>query len=177
MRNEHASDAGGFTLLELLVVLALAGLLVALVPASISAAMPGAELKSAALDLALTLRATRNRAVSTGQQFEVEFSGPEPAYAIAGQHPRDLPRGISLSVVADESDPFVGGWMPPSTDQFVAAGPKGETQGVQFYPDGSTSGALLELSRAGAGYLITVDWLTGRVTVQRSVSDARHIGH
>ena len=50
----------GFTLLELLVVLLIVSLLVALVPPLFSGAVPGAKLKAAVRDLAVTLRLARN---------------------------------------------------------------------------------------------------------------------
>ena len=56
IRRHHLGR--GFTLLELLVVLALATLLIALVPPLISAALPGVELKSSARKVAASVRRT-----------------------------------------------------------------------------------------------------------------------
>ncbi len=57
----------GFTLVELLVVLAIAGLLLAVTPPLISAAMPGVELKAAARRTAGALRLAREVAIASGR--------------------------------------------------------------------------------------------------------------
>jgi general secretion pathway protein H len=34
---------------------------------------------------------------------------------------------------------------------------------VRFYPDGSSTGGRIILSRSGSGYQVGVQWLTGRI--------------
>jgi general secretion pathway protein H len=70
MKNGRVLIAG-FTLLELLVVLAIAGLLASLVPSLMSAALPGTKLKIASRDLATVLRNSRSMAVSQGHKVEI----------------------------------------------------------------------------------------------------------
>ena len=98
----HPAPGGGrscgFTLLELLVVLLIVGLLVALVPPLFSGAVPGAKLKAAVRDLAVTLRLARNQSITRDVETQVYLNLESPAYAIGKQVPRALPAGVELKV-------------------------------------------------------------------------------
>ena len=72
-RNNPIPQTAGFTLLELLVVLAIAGMLVALVPAAVSAVVPGTKARTAAYDMASILRDARNLAISQSTPVDVVF--------------------------------------------------------------------------------------------------------
>src|ERR1700712_933401 len=63
----------GFTLTELLVVLAIIGLLVAAVPILMQSAMPGARTLAAAQGLAQDLRIARGQAIASGSATVVRF--------------------------------------------------------------------------------------------------------
>ena len=39
--------------------------------------------------------------------------------------------------------------------------------GVRFYPDGSSTGGRVLISRGGHGYQVGVTWLTGRIAIGR----------
>lgn len=148
----------GFTLLELLVVLLIVSLLVALVPPLFSGAVPGAKLKAAVRDLAVTLRLARNQSITRDAETRVHLNLESPAYAVGTQAPRTLPAGVELKVVSASGQ---------STAQ-----PKRHV--VRFFPDGSSSGTLITLSRGKRSYDVHVGWLTGRVTIiQDSDADVR----
>ena len=70
-RNNPNAKTAGFTLLELLVVLVIAGMLVAVVPAAVSAVVPGTKARTAAYDFASTLRDARNLAISQSTPVDV----------------------------------------------------------------------------------------------------------
>ena len=74
----------GFTLLELLVVLTIAGGLMALVPPMVSAVVPGTKFRVAALDLAASLRDARNLAITQSVPVDVRFDSEAATYRIAG---------------------------------------------------------------------------------------------
>src|ERR1700712_6082136 len=63
----------GFTLTELLVVLAIIGLLLAAVPVLVQSAMPGARSLAAARGLAQDLRIARGQAIASGSATVVRF--------------------------------------------------------------------------------------------------------
>jgi len=157
--NRHTR---GFTLLELLVVLLIVSLLVTLVPPLFSGAVPGARLKAAARDLAVSLRLARNQSITRNMETQVTLDLESPAYAIDNQAAHTLPAGVELKVASASS----GENDSPAMRHVV-----------HFYPDGSSSGALITLVRSGdgddSGYRLQVSWLTGRITIGDAETDVR----
>jgi general secretion pathway protein H len=151
--------SAGFTLVELLVVLAMIALLVGLVRPLYSAAVPGARVRAEVLDLAMSLRQSRNRAISSGKVIAVEFDTEHARYAI-GPDAVELPgstqlfasqRGVNPVQLIGTDDPIVR---------------------LEFYPDGSSTGASVELRNESASWQLDVDWLTGRIRVTQRDPDA-----
>ena len=148
----------GFTLLELLVVLLIVSLMIALVPPLFSGAVPGAKLKAAVRDLAVTLRLARNQSITRDVETQVFINLESPAYAIGKQAPRALPTGVELKVAS------ASGQSAAQTSPHV----------VRFFSDGSSSGTLITLSRDKRSYDLHVGWLTGRVTIiEDTAADVR----
>ena len=137
----------GFTLLEVLVVLAIAALLLAVTPPLISAALPGVELKSSARRVAAGLRLAREEAIRSGSDTTFTLDLEERTFKIDGGHREGaLPEGLMLKLEAAEKEML------------------SEHAGmVRFYPDGSSTGGRIILSRDGSGYQVGVQWLTGRI--------------
>jgi len=150
------SSLRGFTLMELLVVLAISGLLLAAIPPMISSAMPGAELKSAARELSVALRKARLNAISHGIPVEVTFAGDPARYAIGDAAPHSLPRKTEMRVSRPASSTGDAPHFTSIPD---------EPFRLRFLPDGSSGGATVLLSRDGGNYAINVGWLMGRVSV------------
>ena len=167
-RNNPISQTAGFTLLELLVVLAIAGMLVALVPAAVSAVVPGMKARTAAYDMASILRDARNLAISQSTPVDVVFDPESASYAIAGSPPTVLPRGMAL--VIQERSGYV------SETRRVAGQSsfdREEPVSLRFYPDGSSSGLDVRLGpEDGGGYVVAVDWLFGGASVTQVTGDA-----
>jgi len=160
-RQQHS----GFTLLELLVVLAIAGGLMAVVPPLISAVVPGTKTKVAALDLAATLRDARNRAITRSEAVEVRFDSEKSTYTVAGAPAQELPRGMAL-VLLDSS-----GYdnQARRAARFYSAT---EQYTLRFQSDGSSNGIKARLGPEHGGYVVAVDWLLSRVTVSKATGDA-----
>ena len=150
MNARHHS--AGFTLVELLVVLAMIALLVALARPMYSAAVPGARVRGEILDLAMSLRQSRNRAISSGKIIAVEFDTEQARYAI-GPHIVVLPGSTRLFAQQRGINPI----QAISTDDPIIR--------LEFHPDGSSTGASVELRNASASWQLDVDWLTGRIRV------------
>jgi general secretion pathway protein H len=142
-------------LVELLVVLAIGGLLLALTPPLITAAMPGVELKAGARRAAGALRQTREIAIAHGTEAIWLIDTESGRYQVEGRPNKGaLPDGIAIELIAarDElRDDRVGG--------------------IRFFPDGSSSGGRVILKRGDSGYQVGVNWLTGRILVADWQSD------
>lgn len=137
----------GFTLLELLAVLVLVMLVMTLVPPLLSGAIPGARLKGAAHDLTATLRNTRKQSITRNAELVVRLSPEQAEYRVGRGRPTTLPDGVRLNVQG-----------------LVDTGlPSNEPHLLWFFPDGSSSGARIQLVDDKGGYRLDVDWLTGRV--------------
>jgi general secretion pathway protein H len=149
MATLPVGSSRGFSLLELLVVLAIIGLLLTLTPLVFSGTIDRLRLESTARELASALRVTRARAISlqTPQALAVYLEAPH-YQGPANPEPRTLPAEFGYQLIVSESERL---------------GPKGGS--IRFYPDGSSTGGRIEVRAAGADWAVDVDWLTGRVAL------------
>lgn len=138
----------GFTLLELVVVLALAGLFLAIVVPSLSGTLESARLRSGTAEVRATLALARTLAASGARDRVVSFNLSTGEYGIDGEPRRGLlPEGIRFASVALGTEPG-----PP--EQGIAR--------VRFSADGSADEAEIALASAGGGKLrVVVEPLTG----------------
>ena len=140
----------GFTLVELLVVLAIAALLLSVVPPMLSAAMPGVELKSAARRIMSSLSLARETAIRSGSDVALVVDVEQRRLELEGFRTVSLPKRLGLDLHAASREML------------------DETRGaIRFFPDGSSTGGRVTISSGeGAdryGYQVGVTWLTGRV--------------
>jgi general secretion pathway protein H len=141
--------AHGFTLVELIVVLAIAGLLLGLTPPLLTAALPGVELKAGARRAAGALRQAREIAIANGTQSTWLIDIESGSYRIEGMARNGaLPGGIDIELITAQGE---------LRNERVG--------GIRFFPDGTSSGGRVILKRGDSGYQVGVNWLTGRVLV------------
>ena len=139
----------GFTLLEVIVVLVLAGIMYTLLLAVPMRGASGADLKSAARTLASGLRQAQTTAMSTRRDAVLTVDVEAREFLMPGEdQPRKLPDGLDLKLYTAQSE--------------VANASKGA---IRFYPDGSSTGGRITVSAGERKYLVDVDWLTGRVSI------------
>lgn len=137
----------GFTLLELLVVVTILALTSTLV--GINFGGDRASLDSIARTLVTDLRYVRSKAMVTNTDTALVVDLDNSAYySHAAKIERPLPESISVDLTVDVRD----------TD--------GKRGSIMFYPDGSSSGGEVRLSRNGRSMQITTTWLNGYVTVE-----------
>jgi general secretion pathway protein H len=139
----------GFTLLELLVVLALAGLLLSIVPPVVMNMLPGVELRGASQEMVSALRYSRNQAIVTGKPSRVSIDLDAKTFSVGGREKTStFPEEVRLEVVVAESE-------VEESESKVAS--------IRFFPDGSSTGGLVRLVGGERSFDIGVDWLTGQV--------------
>ena len=143
-----AGNNSGFTLVELLVVLAVLALALAVVPPSLTGAIDSARFKNAQRDLVSALRYTRSRAVNSQQAASVEINVKQGTMQVAGrQRNLSIPDDVALTLVTAQREQL---------SAFEGA--------IRFYPDGSSTGGQVRFSRDDQIWSINVDWLTGRIS-------------
>ena len=137
----------GFTLLELMVVLAIAAVLLTITPPLITAAIPGIELKSSARRVMSGLRLAREVAIRNGRDIAFTLDVEARTFAVDGGFRNGrLPEDLELKLEAAETEML-----------------NDHTGAIRFYPDGSSTGGRIILALEDRGYQVGVQWLTGRV--------------
>jgi general secretion pathway protein H len=137
----------GFTLIEVLVVLAIVGVVLGVLIGRGPDRSRGLEARAAAGALAQTLRAARAQAIAADHDVTVAFDSARHSFAADGGPIRLVNPGIDMSV------------LPPSLP-----GP-GATRLIRFSADGSSTGGEVLLGTGGRKLDISVEWLTGKVSV------------
>ncbi|GGF23642.1 general secretion pathway protein GspH [Aliidongia dinghuensis] len=140
--------AGGFTLIEMVVVLAIMGLVLAMVAARGPLGMRTLTARAAGNELASGFRQARARAIADNRPVEVSIDLAAHNWRIGNDRPTAFPRGLEIAVLT------------------VA----GQTRGDQlaqfrFLPDGSSTGGRVELKDGRRRLRVGIDWLNGRVSV------------
>jgi general secretion pathway protein H len=129
----------GFTLLELLIVLAISAAIMALAVPRLSGLTALASLNGAARELAAALRTARGLAMAQHRNVAVILDARAQSYRTEGA-PRTqrVPAGLRLTLDSDT---------------------------ILFFPDGSSTGGQIRVAAAQRSYVVDVDWLTGRVAI------------
>jgi general secretion pathway protein H len=126
---------GGFTLLEVIVVMAVLGLVLGLLGMRGPARSDRLDLDNAAQDLAGTLRLARSRAIAQNRPVVVALGSA--SYSLDGEPLRPL-RAV------------------------VAAAEAGM---IAFAPSGGSTGGIVILQSGQRRATVRVEWLTGRVSI------------
>ena len=139
----------GFTLLEIVIVLVIAGLAMALVLSFSGKGASAADLKASARALAAGLRTAQSTAMATRRDSLLTVDVDTRLFSFSGEDkPHKLPDGIDLKLYTAQSE--------VENDKRAA---------IRFYPDGSSTGGRITVALGERKYLVDVDWLTGRVSI------------
>ncbi len=139
----------GFTLLEILIVLALMAMVAGFVIPSFGGPVSTTELRASARQLAAGLRLARSEAVSErretflvldvgGKRFKVDRDPQEHA----------LPSRVELKLFTAQND--------------LVSDSVGS---IRFFPDGGSNGGRITVASGERKFDVDIDWLTGRVAI------------
>lgn len=136
----EAGDAGA-TLLEVLVVLAIAGMTAGLVFPAMHRTLDVLALRQSASVLAANLRTARGQALRSGRTTPFGVAADGSAYGWSGGAERNLPRGQRVTLA--------------------------EVDRVLFYGDGTANGGAVTIAGGGRRIAIGIDPATGAVVIVR----------
>ena len=152
LRHSHSSRAGhehGFALIEILCVLAIIGLLAAIILPGFPRSTTRARLESLAVETAAILKADRSAALRRHTQVATIVDAPE----------RAIRSGATGRILRLPSDVTVDAALATRCADRLAG------RSIDFFPSGMSCGGTIALARPGIGYEIRVNWLTGGVEI------------
>ena len=129
---------GGFTLLEMLVVVAILGIVGTVVLSRGPARSARQDVRAATAILSGALRLARSRAIATDRPVAFVLDPASHRWQVGDDRPAVLPG--TLSIAAPE-------------------------RRIVFTPEGGSSGGAIALGSGTIRAALGVDWLTGRVSV------------
>jgi general secretion pathway protein H len=146
--KERASREAGFSLLEMLIALAILALAVTLVGVAFSRSSAGFRFEAAAQELALNLREAQARALRSGRDVAVVIDVDSRIYRLQADAPVQLPATAEITVVS------AGEAMTSSRRPVIS-----------FSPEGGSTGGAITLVQDDRRAVISIDWLTGAVAL------------
>lgn len=138
----------GFTLIEILAVVALIALAMTLVAVTVGDGLTGARVKAASRDLVAALRYTRGQAIVKRESQALAIDVDGRRYRAPGKKWVELPRKMEMQLETARSE---------MEDE--------STGRIRFFPDGASTGGNIELILGEAAWRIEINWLTGEVVV------------
>jgi general secretion pathway protein H len=145
----QACDAQGFALIEILCVLAIIGLLAAIILPAIPRSTTRAKLESYAVETAALLKSDRNSALRRQVRVATQVDAEARAIrsGVTGQTIR-LPRDVIVEATLA-----------------TRCADRATGRSIDFFPSGMSCGGTIALARPGMGYEVRVNWLTGGVEI------------
>lgn len=152
--NSMAFSYRGFTLLELMVVLAIVSLLAAAIGGSAGSFLSTMEYRETVRELLSAAKKARLQSRSQGKPIDLvidptgnRFALTDQAGKLESEDYQSLAQDLSIGLV------------------FAAEVSPGANMGaIRFYPEGGSSGGEITIERpSGAGTRLVVDWLIGEV--------------
>jgi general secretion pathway protein H len=138
----------GFTLIELIVALAVAGLLLVAVPVSLSRAYDASEYRATVRQVLAGLKSARHQAMRTGAETVFAMHTEQRRFGSGTEMQHAFPDSLTVGMVVAEQDIDADG-----------------TGRIRFYPDGSATGGSIDILRDnGVGVRLRVDWMLGRIS-------------
>ncbi len=144
------STNGGFSLVEVIVVMLLLALVASVVAINVSRNLENTRVRTVSRDLVAAMKYTRGQAIAKGQSMTLVFNLEKNTYQAPGRKPVAIPRGMELGVYTADSEII---------DDSRA--------GIRFFSDGSSTGGRVTLLYKGREWRINVNWLTGEIRLHK----------
>ena len=148
-RSDAMTKEDGFTLLEIVCVMAITAMLAAIILPAIPRATSRTRLEAYAVQTATLLKGDHDAAIRRRTQIATEINATS----------RSLRSGATGYVVRMPEDVRFDAVLATRCNQRLA----GST--IVFFGSGMSCGGMIALSRLGVGYQIGVNWLTGGVEI------------
>jgi len=149
------TDAGdqGFTLLEMIVVIAILAMATLAAPVLYTQLVPSFQLRQHAYDIAYVARALREEARLQSKTTGLVVDEAKNSVRATGS--------ATKVPVVDISGEVTVAYAPAFEDMEVTTGT------IYFYPTGASTGGTITLSRGNLDVAIKVDWVSGAVEVKQ----------
>ena len=177
-RSSCIGTARGFTLIELMLVLALIAIMAAMIVPEMKGSMEDSLLRSSARQVVDLFNLTYSRAVSLNQQHRVRLNTRNGQYQVEQQSQEFLASGLFQPILNDND--FQGQidsriqitLRPPPQDTLADQMPEEEPQfppfrdGISFYPDGTADSCEIVLrDRTGVELVLQINPITASVRI------------
>lgn len=149
-KDAHCRQAAaGFTLLEMLVTLAIVSLVGLVTTPFIGNSLDKMRVKHGAMEITSALKLARQQAIQASSETTVLFDLAAGSLTTDRTVDLHLPEEAQISLITASSEQTA------------------ERQGaIRFFKDGSSTGGQVELSFRNQLYLVQVEWLNGHVSLE-----------
>ena len=148
-RAENGGGERGFALIEILCVLAIIGMLAAIILPAIPRSTTRAKLESYAVATAALLKSDRSAALRRQIQVATQVDAAS----------RSIRSGAIGRVIRLPNDVALDAILASRCADRIAG------RSIDFFPSGMSCGGVIALSRPGMGVEVRVNWLTGGVDI------------
>jgi general secretion pathway protein H len=141
----------GFTLIEIIAVVALLALAASTVVFFISRSLSTQQIRGAGRDLVAALRYTRGQAIVKREEQVLELDVEKRAYRAPNRPEMELPKDMEMKLLTAAQEQV-----------------DGTTGRVRFFPDGSSTGGRISLIAGERVWQVEIAWLTGEVKLREA---------
>lgn len=146
--RDRSGPQAGFTLLELIVVIAIMAVMTAVVASQRNAVSPAVHARALAREVAGGLRSARSEAIMSNRSVSFTIDTAGRRYWWGNRTPQMMGNDVNVALLTTRKE--------LTTDTLGH---------VRFDPDGGSTGGRVAIAGGDHTWWVGIDWLTGRVSV------------